>query len=352
MYPTRLDEARQRTEQWEDERLSPLAARSARSRGRRRPEAPSSLRTEFARDRDRVLHSKAFRRLKYKTQVFFSPAGDHYRTRLTHTLEVAQIARTIARALRLNEDLTEAIALGHDVGHAPFGHAGEEALDAVVPGGFVHSEQSLRVLDVLERDGAGLNLTWEVRDGIAYHSKHQESISTPLSSGSGTLEGAVVRISDAVAYLNADIDDAGRADLLTLDDLPAEAVSMLGRSHGERIESMVCGIVSESWSVAEGKPDGGIRMSPEMLEATDSLREFMFQRVYRHPDVEREAAKARMVVTRLYEYFDRQPHEFETHKGADGGSSEWTLADFISGMTDRYATNMYLKLFTPLSWAY
>ncbi len=352
MELTRLDSVRLRTEREEEERLSPLASKSAQSRGRRRMDEPSAVRTEFARDRDRILHSKAFRRLKYKTQVFFSPSGDHYRTRLSHTLEVAQIARTISRALRLNEDLTEAIALGHDVGHAPFGHAGEQALDQLCPGGFVHSQQSLRVLDVLERDGRGLNLTWEVRDGIAYHSKHQESISQPLMNATSTLEGAVVRISDAVAYLNADIDDAIRAGLITLDDVPAHALDALGRTHSQRIDSMVSGIISESWGVAEGIAEGGIRMGPGLLDATDALRDFMFQRVYKHPDVEREAAKARMVVSQLYTYFDNHPDELNAAMSTEDAGSEWTVCDYISGMTDRYATCMFERLFTPQPWTY
>lgn len=352
MELTRLDGVRLRTEREEEDRLSPLAAKAACSRGRRRPEEPSPVRTEFARDRDRILHSKAFRRLKYKTQVFFSPAGDHYRTRLSHTLEVAQIARTIARALRLNEDLTEAVALGHDVGHAPFGHAGEQALESLCPGGFVHSEQSLRVLDVLERDGAGLNLTWEVRDGIAYHSKHEESVSQPLAGGAETLEGAVVRISDAVAYLNADVDDAVRAGLIALDDLPPDALRALGRSHGERIGAMVNAIISESWGVSEGVPDGGIRMSAEHLRATDALREFLFRRVYKHPDVEREAEKARMVVSQLYTYFTAHEDELVDAMRTEEAGTEWTVCDYISGMTDRYAASTFERLFTPRPWTY
>lgn len=352
MELTRLESVRLRSEREETERLSPLASHSGQSQGRQRPEPPSELRTEFARDRDRIIHSKAFRRLKYKTQVFFAPSGDHYRTRLSHTLEVSQIARTISRALRLNEDLTEAIALGHDVGHAPFGHAGEQALENLCPGGFVHSEQSLRVLDVLERDGNGLNLTWEVRDGIAYHSKHRESVSQPLMNATGTLEGAVVRISDAVAYLNADIDDAVRAGLMTLDDLPPESVGPLGRTHGERVESMVSGIVAESWSIAEGVPGSRVRMSAEALAATDVLRNFMFQRVYKHPDVEREAAKARTVVSHLYTYFDSHPEELQAEMQSEQAGNEWTVCDYISGMTDRYATCMFERLYIPGPWSY
>lgn len=346
-----LDTVRSRIEHEEQERLSPCAVMSSQSRGRRLPEQPSPVRTDFSRDRDRILHSKAFRRLKYKTQVFFSPAGDHYRTRLSHTLEVAQIARTVARALRLNEDLTEAIALGHDLGHAPFGHAGEQALDALCAGGFVHSQQSLRVVDLLERDGAGLNLTWEVRDGIAYHSKHQESVSQPLVSATGTLEGAVVRMSDAIAYLNADIDDAVRAGLIALEDLPETAVRALGREHGERIDTMVNGIIRASWGIAQGSPDARVAMSQPLLDATDALREFMFSRVYKHPSVEREAEKARMVVSQLFAYFDANEDELENEMRREGGP-EWTVCDYISGMTDRYATSTFERLFTPRPWTY
>lgn len=352
MKATGLDSIRLRTELEEEQRLSPLAARSAESRGRRVEESASPVRTEFARDRDRILHSKAFRRLKYKTQVFFAPSGDHYRTRLSHTLEVAQIARTISRALRLNEDLTEAIAIGHDVGHAPFGHAGEQALDALCPGGFVHSQQSLRVLDVLERDGRGLNLTWEVRDGIAFHSKHQESVSQPLLNATGTLEGAVVRMSDAVAYLNSDIDDAVRAGVVARDGMPVKALNSLGATHGERIESMVHGVISESWSISEGHLGNGICMDPETLEATDDLRQFMFEKVYRHPDVEHEAQKARLVVTQLYEYFDARPEELRRQMADEGPATGWTICDYISGMTDRYATALFTRLFTPRPWTY
>lgn len=347
-----LAEVRKRTEQQEQSYLSPLACHSAESQGRRIPEPPSPTRTEFARDRDRILHSKAFRRLKYKTQVFFAPAGDHYRTRLSHTLEVAQIARTISRALRLNEDLTEAIALGHDVGHAPFGHAGEHALDALTTSGFVHSQQSLRVLDVLEKDGHGLNLTWEVRDGIAYHSKHRESVGQPASQPTATLEGAVVRISDAIAYLNADVDDAVRAKLITPDQLPSVALKTLGGSHGDRIESMVHSIIRTSWGVSEGNTGSTIRMGPMELECTDTLRAFMFERVYRHPDVERESAKARFVVTQLYKHFDEHPDELRHYLEDGDRADQWTTVDYISGMTDRYATDLFNRLFSPQPWAY
>jgi len=352
MKDVSLESIRLRLEQEEISRLSPLAAKSAYSKGRQRPEQPSETRTEFARDRDRILHSKSFRRLKYKTQVFFSPAGDHYRTRLSHTLEVAQIARTISRALRLNEDLTEAIALGHDVGHAPFGHAGERALDALVPGGFIHSQQSLRVLEVLEKDGKGLNLTWEVRDGISYHSKHEESVSEPLISMPSTLEGCVVRVADAIAYLNADIDDAIRAGLITFHDLPQEAIAVLGSSHGERIEAMVHSIIRESWGISEGDSSATIRMESKLLKATDILRDFMFKNVYRHPAVEKEAQKAMMVVTKLYEYFASHPEEFKTYLGNEESNTDWTVADYVSGMTDRFACNLFVKLFTPQSWSY
>lgn len=346
------DQIRIRTERDELDRLSPLAAKSAQTKGRERSEPPSPTRTEFARDRDRILHSKAFRRLKYKTQVFFAPAGDHYRTRLSHTLEVAQIARTISRALRLNEDLTEAIALGHDVGHAPFGHAGEQALDTLLPEGFVHSRQSLRVLQTLEKDGRGLNLTWEVRNGIAYHSKHRERVAEPAFQAASTLEGAVVRISDAIAYLNADIDDAVRARLITLNQLPAGVLRALGETHGERIETMVNSIISSSWGIAEGDPASKVGMGQPYLDATDEVRAFMFERVYRHPDVEAEAAKARFIITQIYRYFDEHPGELRQHLEDDDRTELWTTADYVSGMTDRYATDLFGKLFMPQPWAY
>ncbi len=291
---THREEVRRRLEQRED-LLSPFAARSAHSRGRERPERPSLLRTDFQRDRDRIIHCKSFRRLKHKTQVFIAPAGDHYVTRLTHTLEVAQIARTIARALNLNEDLTEAIALGHDLGHTPFGHSGEEALAELLPDGFSHNEQSLRVVDYLERSGQGLNLTWEVRDGILRHSKAREGIMAGDSALPATLEGQVVRIADSVAYLNHDIADAIRAGLLTDGDLPQRVRAVLGGSHSQRINTLVSDIVDHSWAAtgARGEAAPAIGMSEEVLAATDELREFMFQRVYLWEAAQRESAGAK-----------------------------------------------------------
>ncbi|MDI6632428.1 MAG: deoxyguanosinetriphosphate triphosphohydrolase, partial [Thermoanaerobacteraceae bacterium] len=261
---------REYTEEMEDRLLSPFACRSRQTRGRREPETPCSVRTAFQRDRDRIIHSKSFRRLKHKTQVFIIPEGDHYRTRLTHTLEVSQIARTIARALRLNEDLTEAIALGHDLGHTPFGHTGEEALAAVYPG-FRHNEQSLRVVDLLE-DGKGLNLTFEVRDGILTHTGEQK----PL-----TLEGKVVRIADRIAYINHDIDDAIRGGVLTLRDLPRDCLDVLGYHHRDRINTMVVDMIQASWEQPE------IRMSPEVQGAMERLRAFLFERVYTGSEAKR-----------------------------------------------------------------
>ncbi|HZP57656.1 MAG TPA: deoxyguanosinetriphosphate triphosphohydrolase [Dehalococcoidia bacterium] len=330
--------------------LAPAAARSAESRGRGRPETPSGMRTEFQRDRDRILHSKAFRRLKHKTQVFIQPAGDHYVTRLTHTLEVAQIARTIARALELNEDLAEAIGIGHDLGHTPFGHAGEEALGALLPEGFRHNEQSLRIVDLLEAGGRGLNLTWEVREGILKHSKPREGIfeelgdrnwspgewGDPLAS---TLEGQIVRIADSVAYLNHDIADAVRAGLLREDELPARARRVLGETHSRRIDTLVSDVVDASWDASRRpRPGGEIAMSAEVAEATDELRGFMFERVYLWEERLAEAERARRVIEFLWEAFLRDPRELE---GSDYTRAEDSYArrtaDYIAGMTDTFA---------------
>ena len=334
--------------------LAPAAVRSAESRGRVRPEPPSDMRTEFQRDRDRILHSKAFRRLKHKTQVFIAPTGDHYVTRLTHTLEVSQIARTIARGLDLNEDLAEAIALGHDIGHTPFGHAGEQALGDLLPGGFRHNEQSLRIVELLEAGGAGLNLTWEVREGILKHSKPREGIfeelgerhwspgewGDPLAS---TLEGQIVRLADSVAYLNHDIADAVRAGLLRTEDLPAGARRVLGETHSERIDTLVSDVVDASWDAAlRPRADGvavePIRMSAGVGGATDELRDYLFENVYLWEERLAEAARARRVIEFLWEHFLREPGELE--------ASEYTrtddalvrrIADYVSGMTDLFA---------------
>ncbi len=304
---------RQMTEERE-ESLSPYAVKSRLSRGRLRYEEPCPIRTAFQRDRDRIIHCKAFRRLKHKTQVFIAPQGDHYVTRLTHTLEVSQIARTIARALNLNEDLTEAIALGHDLGHTPFGHVGEEVLNELYYQGFRHNEQSLRIVDLLENDGQGLNLTWEVRDGIVNHSKSRANILEHWGKVN-TLEGEVCKIADIVAYINHDIGDAIRASIITEADLPVSATAILGHSHGERINTMVCDIIEQSWTVrGNNTASPVITMSPQILEASNTLREFLFDRVYNLHAAQEEAERAREVVRLLYNYFnkheDKLPPEY------------------------------------------
>ena len=327
---------REETEQWERERLSAFASRSAESAGREQPISPDDLRTDFQRDRDRILHSKSFRRLKFKTQVFIAPEGDHFRTRLTHTLEVQQVARTIARALRLNEDLTEAIALGHDLGHTPFGHIGERTLDHLCRDGFRHYEQSLRVVEKLE-NGTGLNLTFEVRDGIAHHSG---------AVAPRTLEGACVARADRVAYINHDIDDALRAGILQPEDLPQSVLKTLGETHGERIETMIRDIVTES------REQDRILMSPAIQAATDELRAFMFERVYRDSWRSQEEEKCDRLLTHLFEYYTENigqlPLEYIEIAYLEG--PERAVADFISGMTDRYAVRLYKQLFLPDSY--
>ncbi len=329
---------RQRLEAKEAE-LSPHAARSAQSRGRMRPETPSPVRTDFQRDRDRIVHCKAFRRLKHKTQVFIAPAGDHYVTRLTHVLEVAQIARTISRALNLNEDLTEAIALGHDLGHTPFGHIGEEVLDRLYPGGFKHYEQSLRVVDVLENEGRGLNLTWEVRDGIVNHSKGQTSILGEGWGEVGTIEGEVCKLADTVAYVNHDTADAIRAGMITEADLPAAVVEVLGKNNSARINTMVSDIVVSSWGVTAPGPIGtpAIKMSARVLEVTNILRDFLFERVYRAATRNREVRQARRVVRLLYDYFCGHETELPAELLRTGDSVERKVVDYVAGMTDQYA---------------
>jgi len=320
-----------------EESLSPHAARSRASQGRQRPEEPCPVRTAFQRDRDRIIHSKSFRRLKHKTQVFIAPLGDHYVTRLTHTLEVAQIARTIARALNLNEDLTEAIALGHDLGHTPFGHVGEEVLNELYHHGFSHNEQSLRVVDLLENDGQGLNLTWEVRDGILNHSKTAEGI----IGGEGqpaTLEGEVVKIADAIAYINHDIDDAIRAGMITEGDLPLSAITKLGNTRSLRISTMVYDIIERSWAV-RGKDEENpvITMSPEILEATNIMRNFLFERVYNIRSAQEESEKAREIVRSLYDYFNQHEDKLPAEYRSYSGELERRVVDYIAGMTDQYA---------------
>jgi dGTPase len=330
----RKAELRNRTEIWERERLSPYASCSAASRGRERPEEECDVRTAFQRDRDRIIHSKSFRRLKHKTQVFIIPEGDHFRTRLTHTLEVAQIARTIARALQLNEDLTEAVALGHDLGHTPFGHTGEAALNEVHPGGFRHNEQSLRVVERLE-GGAGLNLTWEVRDGIANHTGLRRPV---------TLEGQVVRIADRIAYINHDIDDALRGGVLTPDRLPPDCLEILGHSHRTRINTMIVDLIDTS------RDQPMIAMSVRTGEAMDRLRRFMFDNVYISSEAKREEHKATHVVQCLYGYFTNRPEalpvEFRRRAGDDRSRAQ-VVCDYIAGMTDRYAVAVFQDLFVP-----
>jgi len=337
---------RQRNEERELQ-LSPYAVKSSLSRGRAKPEDACPIRTAFQRDRDRIIHCKSFRRLKHKTQVFIAPPGDHYVTRLTHTLEVSQLARTLARALNLNEDLTEAISLGHDLGHTPFGHIGEEELNALYPGGFKHYEQSLRIVEKLEKGGKGLNLTWEVRDGIEKHSKSDEDIFGDKWTKSGTLEGDLCKISDAVAYINHDIGDAIRAGIITEVDLPSSATDILGYSHRERINNMVCDITENSWSVSgfvdtTEKPE--IKMGDIVSRAANDLRNFLFERVYRMVSARDEAEKARLVIRRLYEYFNKHPNKLPPeYRGGDDEVAR-KVADYIAGMTDRYATSLAEEL--------
>ena len=325
--------SREEIERWEDEWLSPYAVRSRDSRGREREEEPDPLRTCFMRDRDRIIHSKSFRRLKHKTQVFLAPEGDHYRTRLTHTLEVSQISRTIARALRLNEDLTEAIALGHDLGHTPFGHMGEEAFRELTPAPFHHNEQSLRVVEKLEYNGKGLNLTWEVRDGIRNHT------GDTLPAG---LEGRIVRIADRIAYVNHDIDDAIRAGILTEGELPASTLEVLGRHHSQRINTLVKDMVRESGD--------DIRLSPEVEAALGELRSFLFDRVYIGSVAKEEEDKAILVLRSLFRYYLEQPQEMPGEFRSGDEDLSVRVCDYVAGMTDRYAMRKYHEHFLPHVW--
>ena len=329
-----------------EESLSPYAVKSRASRGRLKPEEPCPVRTAFQRDRDRIIHCKAFRRLKHKTQVFIAPLGDHYVTRLTHTLEVSQIARTIARALNLNEDLAEAISLGHDLGHTPFGHVGEDVLNELYQGGFRHNEQSLRVVDILEKDGQGLNLTWEVRDGILNHSKTRMEI---LGQGWGkvnTLEGEVCKLADIVAYINHDIGDAIRAGIITENDLPLSAINVLGRFHSQRVNTMVCDIIDCSWAASGNvtKDNPAIGMSPKVLEAANNLRDFLFDRVYNVRSAQEKAEKARGVVRLLYKYFTEHEAKLPPEYHLYSGEIERRVVDYIAGMTDQYALRMAEEL--------
>lgn len=330
---------RQVQEELEDKILGDFAQKSRLSKGRERQEAPCEIRTDFQRDRDRILHCKAFRRMKHKTQVFISPEGDHYRTRLTHTLEVAQIARTISRALSLNEDLTEAIALGHDLGHTPFGHAGERALREVCSFGFDHEQQSLRVVECLEKNGMGLNLTWEVRNGILNHR---------TSGHPQTMEGMVVQLSDKIAYTNHDIDDALRAGILTREALPKEYTDVVGNSFSNRVNAMITDTIFHSW----GKKR--IQMSPVMTQTLTGLRSFMFKKVYASDRAEKEHEKAEHIVKELYRYYlefpDQMNDEF-VRLIQEGEAKEQAVCDYIACMSDRFAIAKYSELFIPKSWS-
>ncbi len=317
--------------------LSEHAFFTVQTKGRLKPIPPCPNRTEFQRDRDRIIHSKSFRRLMHKTQVFFSPVDEHYRTRLTHTLEVTQIARIIARALRLNEDLTEAIAVGHDLGHTPFGHAGEEALQRCFSKDFSHNEQSLRVVDILERDGAGLNLTYEVRDGIVNHTGGRMA---------STIEGVVVKYADRIAYINHDIDDAIRAGILSINDIPADILTVLGTGHSERINTLVSSLIESSTGKSE------ISMTKDVAEAMHELRSFLFNNVYRHSVAKAEEEKAKALLISLFEYYvehpEQMPDNYKCNLERDGAKR--CACDFISGMTDRYAITTYEKIFIPEVW--
>ena len=339
---------REQLEAREREILVPQAARSADTRGRLRPEAEDPIRPAFQRDRDRIVHCKAFRRLKHKTQVFFAPTGDHYRTRLTHTLEVSQIARTIAKVLRLHEELTEAIALGHDLGHTPFGHAGERVLNDLVPGGFNHYEQSLRIVDVLEHDGQGLNLTWEVRDGIAKHSKGKGGAPVGADPGkrAATLEGQIARVADLVAYVNHDIDDAERAGILRESDLPRRAIAVLGSSSSARIGRMVGDVVHATLDGGYGE----IRMGGEVLEATLELRGFLFEAVYENEISTAEFKKATGILGGLWDRVRESPAGFLDPSTLEQEGLDAATRDFLAGMTDRYAVALYEQLFIPKPW--
>jgi dGTPase len=327
---------RERTEEIERQTLAPHATLAAEAKGRERDEEPDALRTCFQRDRDRIVHSKSFRRLKHKTQVFLAPEGDHYRVRLTHTLEVSQIARTTARALRLNEDLAEAFSLGHDLGHTPFGHLGEQALTPFLGRPFRHNEQSLRVVDYLEDEGRGLNLTWEVRDGILNH-----TWSMPAPS---TLEAQVVRFADRIAYINHDVDDAVRAGVIEPTELPNDALGLLGRTHAERVNTLVTDLVDRS----EDSPE--IRMSDEAFRALDTLRDFLFERVYLRDEARSEQDKAIALVRSLFAHYLDHPDQVPEEYHRAPGDLPTRVADYIAGMTDRYALRVYEQLFLPQVW--
>lgn len=330
---------RELTEQWEGEYLSPYASLSKDTRGRDKSEPLCDIRPEYQRDRDRILHCKAFRRMKHKTQVFLAPEGDHYRTRLTHTLEVSQTARTIAKALRLNESLTEAIALGHDLGHTPFGHSGESILNEICSEGFAHYKQSVRVVELLEKKGQGLNLTLEVRDGILNHR---------TSGHPSTMEGHIVRLSDKIAYINHDIDDAIRGRIFKEEDIPAEYTDVLGHSVRERLNALIHDIIDQSYD----KPE--IIMSPEMETAMHGLRRWMFENVYRNEVAKSQEGKAKRLIVALYDYYmnhvEQLPEEYLTMMRERDEKKERAVCDYIAGMTDVYAIDRFKELFVPKSW--
>ncbi len=318
--------------------LSPFASMTDQSRGRERPTSPCPNRTEYQRDRDRIIHARSFRRLMHKTQVFLFPIDEHYRTRMTHTLEVTQVARVMARALALNEDLTEAIALGHDLGHTPFGHAGEVAMRRCFDPSFSHAEQSLRVVDFIENDGKGLNLTWEVRDGIVNHSG---------SARAATPEGRLVKFADRIAYINHDIDDACHAGILSVEDIPSQISEVLGSGYSERLDSMISSVIRAS------KDSPEISMEPEVMEAAESLREFLISRVYRHPMARRGDEKAIGTLCQLFDHFVEHPEEMPAffYRNCEKDGIRRSVCDYISGMTDRYAINIFEKLFVPDMWS-
>lgn len=354
MHP---DTVRQQLEAREAATLSPYAARSADAT-RATPMPDCDIRTAFQRDRDRILHSKAFRRLKHKTQVFIAPLGDHYRTRLTHTLEVTQIARTVARALRLNEDLTEAIGLGHDIGHPPFGHAGEAALARAYGKSFRHNAQSRRILEVLEWGGQGLNLTHQVMEGIELHSKARRDITAQAWGTASTLEGQIIKLTDSIAYINHDIDDAVRAGIITQDQLPHDCIALLGQTHGERINTMVTDLIRTSWwATGEGDPPAEqvLSMSEPVLHATNTLREYMFTNVYLASRAKDQDEKVSRMIGLLYDHYrnhpDELPAEIRTINAQRGEPMERAVLDYIAGMTDRYAIAVFEKLFVPHIWS-
>lgn len=338
---------RELAEEEEIRRLSPYATLSSKSRGRDREEEKCRIRTVFQRDRDRIIHSKSFRQLKYKTQVFLIPTHEALRTRLTHTIEVAQIARTIARALRLNEDLVEAISLGHDLGHPPFGHAGEEALNEACPGGFRHSEQSLRVVDVLEKEGKGLNLTFETKDGILKHSRGATSLFVnPEDTKPVTLEGEIVKLGDSIAYVNHDIEDAVLSKVIKIKDLPSEAIRVLGNRHSSRINTMVADVISSSQN------KNVITMSNKILEATNTLRSYLYENVYPHPKIMQEADKAKRVLKELFEYFMENPDLVLKKMNflPEDTPLARMIVDFIAGLSDQEALFIYEDVFLPKPW--